>query len=130
MAEAPNEPVVGDAPPKANVLLSNKVYDVLKWVCVIFLPAFGSFYLGLGAIWEEIPDTERVVATVVLLETTLGLLLGVTNVQYARNTDRFAGTIVYEGIDGPDPKVALVPKDEWKAYQDRDQVSFKIKRRS
>lgn len=92
--ESPNEdPVIGDAPPSSNVLLSNKVYDVLKWVCVIFLPALATLYMALAGQWESWPEPEKVVATIVAVDTFLGLLLGLSTRQYNRNDAAFDGHI-------------------------------------
>ena len=32
-------------------MLSNKVYDILKWIAQIVLPALGALYFGLSSIW-------------------------------------------------------------------------------
>lgn len=61
--------------------LNNKVYDVLKWVALIGLPAFGTLYWTLSSVWG-FPYAEQVVATVVAANTFLGALLGLSTYQY------------------------------------------------
>lgn len=61
--------------------LNNKVYDVMKWVALIGLPATGSLYYGLAGIWA-LPYAEQVVATIIVVNTFLGAVLGVSTYQY------------------------------------------------
>ena len=61
--------------------MSNKMYDVLKWIAQIFLPALGTLYFALAGIWG-FPYGEQVVGTITAVDTFLGLLLGISSVQY------------------------------------------------
>lgn len=61
--------------------LNNKVYDVLKWVAQIVLPALGAAYFGLASIWG-FPYGEQVVGTITVIDTFLGALLGISSVKY------------------------------------------------
>ena len=61
--------------------LSNKAYNVLKWISIIALPAIGTFYFALAGIWG-LPYGEQIVGTLVAVETLLGALLGISTVQY------------------------------------------------
>lgn len=65
-------------------MLSDKAYNVLKWVALIALPASGTLYYTLATIWG-LPYAEQVVATVVAANTFLGALLGVSTVQYNKS---------------------------------------------
>ena len=62
-------------------MLSNKVYDVLKWIAQYFLPAVGTLYFALAGIWG-LPFGEEVVGTVTAVDTFLGVLLGISTMQY------------------------------------------------
>lgn len=65
--------------------MSNKVYDVLKWVQRLLLPALGTLYLALGSIWKGIlplPYPEQVAATIMAVDTFLGALLGISSAKY------------------------------------------------
>ena len=61
--------------------LSNKVYDVLKWIATLCLPALGTLYFALASIWG-FPYGEQIVGTITAINTFLGVLLGVSNAQY------------------------------------------------
>ena len=61
--------------------MSNKTYDVLKWVAQILLPALGTLYFALAGIWNW-PYGEAVVGTITAVDTFLGICLGISTVQY------------------------------------------------
>ena len=68
--------------------MSNKVYDVLKWIAMYFLPAIGTLYFALSGIWN-LPYGEQVVGTITAVDTFLGVILGISNAQYNKNTQQF-----------------------------------------
>jgi len=61
--------------------LSNKTYDILKWVAQIFLPAAGTLYFALASIWG-FPYAEQIVGTITAIDTFLGVLLGISTNSY------------------------------------------------
>ena len=65
--------------------MSNKVYDVLKWIAMYLLPALGTLYFALSGIWT-LPYGEQVVGTITAVDTFLGVLLGISTAQYNKNS--------------------------------------------
>lgn len=65
-----------------NKILPDRVYDVLKWVAIIALPAFSVFYAKIGAVWA-LPYTEQICETLDAVALLLGALLCVSAIQYA-----------------------------------------------
>ena len=61
--------------------MSNKVYDVLKWIALVALPALGALYFGLSKIWH-LPYGEEIVGTITVVDTFLGALLGISTAAY------------------------------------------------
>ena len=61
--------------------LNDKVYDVLKWVCIIVLPAIATLWFTLGKIWG-FPYLAEIEATIIAIDTFLGAILGVSTIQY------------------------------------------------
>lgn len=61
--------------------MSNKTYDVLKWVSLVALPAVTAFYGVVGATCN-IPYTEQVLTIAVAFNTMLGALLGISTAKY------------------------------------------------
>lgn len=63
------------------MIMSNKVYDVLKFVAQIVLPALATFYLTLAGIWG-LPFGEQVSGTIMALDTFLGAVLMISSNKY------------------------------------------------
>lgn len=61
--------------------MSDKIYDILKWVALIFIPALGTLYFALSTIWG-LPYGEEIVGTLTAVDTFLGALLGISTYQY------------------------------------------------
>ena len=66
--------------------MSNKVYDVLKWIAQILLPAIGTLYATLGAIWG-FPFVEEITKTILGVDTFLGVLLGISSINYNKKKE-------------------------------------------
>ena len=65
------------------MIFNNKVYDVLKWICLVVLPALSAFYIGLGQFWN-IPYPSQISGTIMLVDALLGALLGISSIQYSK----------------------------------------------
>lgn len=63
--------------------MKNKVYDALKWVNLVALPAGTVFYITVGNLWG-FPATEPVVGTIAASEVLLGALLGISSTKYKK----------------------------------------------
>ena len=61
--------------------MNNKLYDVLKWIALIALPAVGTLYFALSSIWG-LPYGEQIVGTITAIDVFLGALLGISTAQY------------------------------------------------
>ena len=62
-------------------MLSNRVYDTLKWCVMIAIPALTTAYVGLSGVWGW-PYAEEVAKTSSVICTLLGALLGISTAQY------------------------------------------------
>jgi TRAP-type C4-dicarboxylate transport system permease small subunit len=62
-------------------LLNNKIYDFLKWIVMIVIPALTTAYVGLSGIWGW-PYAEEVAKTSAVVCVLLGALLGISTAQY------------------------------------------------
>lgn len=75
--------------------LSNKVYDYLKWITTIVLPALGTFYFALSGIWG-FPYGEQIVGTIAALVTCLGVILGISSSNYNKETGKtYSNTVEF-----------------------------------
>ena len=64
--------------------MSDKVYDVLKFIAQIVLPALATFYLTLAGIWS-LPYGEQISGTIMAIDTLLGAILMISSTKYNSN---------------------------------------------
>jgi hypothetical protein len=67
-----------------DMKLPDKVYDVLKWLVMVCIPALTVAYVGLSAIWGW-PYADEVAKTSAVICTLLGALLGISTAQYNKD---------------------------------------------
>jgi hypothetical protein len=77
--------------------MSNKVYDQLKFVALILLPALATFYVTFAQIWG-LPKGAEVSASIMAVDTLLGVLLGISTASYNRDVN--VGTMHVTPDDG------------------------------
>lgn len=63
--------------------LSNKAYDILKYIALIVLPAIATLYFAVAEIWG-LPYGTEVVATITAIDTFLGSLLCISTANYKK----------------------------------------------
>ena len=59
------------------MILSDKVYTTLKWICLIALPALAVLYFTLAKIWG-LPYGAEITATINAIALFIGTLIGVS----------------------------------------------------
>ena len=65
--------------------MTDKTYDTLKFIAQILLPALGTLYFALATIWG-FPYGEQIVGTVTAVDAFLGACLGISTVQYNKES--------------------------------------------
>lgn len=65
-------------------MMSNKTYDILKYIAQVVIPAVGTLYFALAGIWG-FPYGEQIVGTLTAIDTFLGVLLRISTVQYNKD---------------------------------------------
>lgn len=83
-------------------LISNQVYNVLKPVVTIALPALATLYVALAQIWG-LPNPVGVVATITALTTFLGVFLGISATSWNNSSAKYDGSLVMSNPDPDDP---------------------------
>jgi len=71
---------------KKRSFIPSSVYDKLKWVCIIGLPAIATLWFTLGKIWG-FPYLAEIEATIIAIDTFLGALLGISTIQYNKEIE-------------------------------------------
>lgn len=61
--------------------MSNKVYDILKNIALIVLPALVTFWIAIAEIWG-LPYGKEIAATITAIDTLLGTILKISSVKY------------------------------------------------
>lgn len=61
--------------------MSNKLYDILKWITLVVIPALATAYVGFAAIWG-FPYADAISKTACVVCTLLGALLGISTAEY------------------------------------------------
>lgn len=70
-----------DTPQSSPFVITGKLYDRLKFLAMVLLPALGTFYFTMGAVWHW-PNVEQVIGTITALDTFLGVVLKISNASY------------------------------------------------
>lgn len=68
------------------IFKNSKIYDVLKYVSLIALPALAAFYFGLSKIWG-LPYGGEIPATINLIAAFLGTLIGISSIKYSKQKE-------------------------------------------
>lgn len=66
--------------------LNNKIYNILKWGLIIFVPALITLIGTLGKIYSF--DTETIVLTIAAVATFLGAITGISNINYYKDKEK------------------------------------------
>ena len=66
--------------------MNDKLYNLLKWIAQIWLPALASLYFAIAQIWG-LPYAEQIVGTITAIDAFLGALLGVSTIQYKKRIE-------------------------------------------
>lgn len=61
--------------------LNNKVYDILKWMAILFLPALAQLVKGVFAVWG-VPYGDQIAETITYIDLFLGAVLGISHIRY------------------------------------------------
>ena len=67
--------------------LSDKTYNILKWLVVIVLPALATLYAALGGIWG-LPLVTEITGTITAVDTFLGAILMISTANYNKNAEK------------------------------------------
>lgn len=78
------------------MVLTNKQYDVLKWIALYLLPALGTLYFTLSGLWG-FPYGEQIVGTITAIDTFIAVIIGISSHNYQGD-----GTLM---IDTSNPQI-------------------------
>lgn len=69
--------------------LPNKLYDILKWLLIIVVPAFITLFSFLAQAWGWDIPTEAITGTITAVATFIGVCIGISSLNYYREEDDY-----------------------------------------
>ena len=63
-------------------MIPDKIFDILKWIAIVALPALSTFIVVIGKIWNWGDIAPMVAQTITAVAVLLGALLGISTIQY------------------------------------------------
>lgn len=115
--------------PSQGFILGDKWYGRGKWIVMIFLPAFSTLYVTIGALWG-LPYIQQVVGTSSALALFFGTLLGISSKTYNKSDARFDGDMVLETNDDGRKLYTIALNDDVDHLDDKKQIVLKMDPRS
>jgi hypothetical protein len=111
---------------KSQFVFTDRMYKILKSFALLWLPALGTLYFTLGAIWN-LPNVEEVIGTMSAVDAFLGVLLGVSTKAYESLVPKYDGHIaVSKNPETNAPVFSLELDDDPSSLLGKDKVVFRI----
>lgn len=102
--------------------ITNKTYDILKWIVVIIIPAIITLYSGLASIWG-FPYAEQIAATLAAIDVFLGAVMKISTSSYNKTYD---GVLHVDTITDDETDKYLFEVDNLDDITNRDKITLKI----
>jgi len=106
-------------------LITGKLYNVLKFLALVALPAVASLYFALAGIWG-LPAAEQVVGTITVVDTFLGAILHISSNNY--NSSTAQGTLAIHEIGDKKTFKLELEGDPEQDLEGKDRVVFKVRK--
>lgn len=99
------------------IFKSDKVYDVLKWLALVCLPALNVFFLTIAEAWQFNINVKAISVTICAVSTLIGALIGISGIKYNTllNTE-----ITEQILDESEPVELDEPTDETEDEDETD----------
>lgn len=111
---------------ESGFTISPKLYDFLKWMALVLLPGLAALYAGLGSLWN-FPAITEVVGSVTAVDTFLGVLLGRSSSNYARQS--VVGEIVaQQDKDGLVTGYRMIANRDPLVFDEQKKAVFTVRR--
>lgn len=105
--------------------LNGKVYDYTKFLAQVFLPALGTLYFALAGIWG-LPSAQEVMGTILAVDAFLGVLLGLSQLQYSKSDAKYDGVMEIIPREDGSKTFSLGLNDDPHALIGKESVTFKV----
>ena len=102
--------------------ITNKVYDVIKWIVTIVIPAIITLYATLGNVWN-LPYVEQITATLAAINVFLGAVIQISSSNYNKTYD---GILHVDTVSDEESDKYLFEIDDLDDIIDKDKITLKI----
>lgn len=106
-------------------MITGPLYNQLKFLALVLLPALGTLYFTLSGIWD-LPAGEEVVGTIVAVDAFLGVILQISSTNY--NSNLAQGVIDVTSTPTGTSYILELDGDPEKILQGKDRVLFDVKK--
>lgn len=107
--------------------MSSKLYDFLKFLAQIALPALGTLYITVAALWD-LPKPQEVAGTILALDTFLGVVLGLQAAAFNKGVIN-AGHMNITALEDGGKNFSLDLDQEPEELEGATEVRFKVKKK-
>lgn len=104
-------------------MITGKLYDWLKYIAQIALPALGTLYFSLAGLWN-LSSGDKVVGSIMAVDLFLGVLLGISQVNY--NKQIASGVMNVEAVDDGRTRYSLELDEDPAELPEKKEVHFKV----
>lgn len=109
--------------------MSNKVYDILKYVVQYILPGLSTLYFAIANIWD-LPYAEQVIGTIAAITTFLGITLGISTKKYNSSDEYRDGTVKFsaEPDENDELDYEMTINTPFEELKDKQIISLRVDR--
>ena len=108
-----------------SLMMSDRVYNVLKQLAQIVLPALGTFYFAIAVIWG-LAYGEEVIGTISAIDVMLGAFLGLSTKMYNNSDERFDGALDVLADTGDKKTYSLNLFSNPEELDQKSEIIFKV----
>lgn len=111
--------------PKPGTYLSNKQYDLAKWLTVTLFPGLGTLYFALATIWG-LPAGQEVLGTMMAIQAFLAVLIGISSNQYESSGAKYSGDLNITQQPNGEKKATFAFNQHPSELSDKKEVVLKV----
>ena len=102
--------------------ITNKSYDIIKWIVVIVIPAVITLYSTLGGIWD-FPLVQEITASLAAVDVFLGVIMKISSASYNKEYD---GVLHVDTVNDEATDKYLFEVDDLDQLANKDKITLKI----
>lgn len=110
---------------KTSFTMSDALYEKLKFIALVLLPALSTLYFTLGSLWG-FSYVEQVVGTIAAIDTFLGVILRISTKSYNASPDKYVGAIRVTTKDDGVRNYRLEMNNDPALMEDKKEVTFQM----